>query len=157
MVKLTTPEQLLSYREKLQAVREHDKPCIKICGGTGCRANRGLEVANVFRNILKKKQLDQKVDIRITGCHGFCEQGPLVVLLPQGILYVSVTPEDVEQIDQGTFVGVIEAISHLIGLYYEHIISQVFQSIDEEKFQSEVDTMYEEMSAEMSILAEPPE
>ena len=66
-------------------------------------------------------------------------------------------PEDVEQIDQGTFVGVIEAISHLIGLYYEHIISQVFQSIDEEKFQSEVDTMYEEMSAEMSILAEPPE
>jgi NADH-quinone oxidoreductase subunit F len=98
MVKLTSPEQLTSYRTKLQAGRKENKPCIAICGGTGCRANRGLEVAEAFRNILKKKLLGEEVDVRITGCHGFCEQGPLVVLLPEGTLYVSVTPDDVEEI-----------------------------------------------------------
>ncbi len=98
LAKLTSPEQLESCRSELQAARRQDKPCITICGGTGCRAGRGLDVARVFRDILKKKQLDRKVDIQITGCHGFCERGPLVVIQPKGILYVSVTPDDVQEI-----------------------------------------------------------
>ena len=98
MINLASPDELVSYSEKLLAERDTDKPCVTICGGTGCRASRGLEVSAVFRKLLAKKGLAQKVDIRITGCHGFCAQGPLVVLLPRGILYVSVTPDDVEQI-----------------------------------------------------------
>lgn len=98
MINLASPDELVRYSEKLLAERDTDKPCVTICGGTGCRASRGLEVSAVFRKLLAKKGLAQKVDIRITGCHGFCAQGPLVVLLPRGILYVSVTPDDVEQI-----------------------------------------------------------
>jgi len=97
-VKLTTPEQLASHRSNLQAARQQDKLCVGICGGTGCRANRALEVVEAFRKALRAKKLDQKVDMRTTGCHGFCEKGPLVVLLPQNILYVSVAPDDVEEI-----------------------------------------------------------
>lgn len=98
MIKLETPESLATYRKKLQAERDLNKLCITVCGGTGCRANRGLEVARMFRNMLERKQLTQKVDIRITGCHGFCEKGPLVVILPRRIFYVSVTPDDVNEI-----------------------------------------------------------
>ena len=114
MVKLTSPEQLESYREKLQAARKQDKPCVAICGGTGCRANRGLEVARTFRNILKKRLLGEKVDVRITGCHGFCERGPLVVLLPGGTLYVSVTPDDVEEIVTASIEGdsIVERLTY---------------------------------------------
>jgi NADH-quinone oxidoreductase subunit F len=114
MVKLTSPEQLESCREKLQAARKQGKPCVAICGGTGCRANRGLEVARTFRKLLKEKSLARKVDIRITGCHGFCEQGPLVVLLPQGTLYVSVTPDDVKEIVTTSIEGgsVVERLTY---------------------------------------------
>ncbi|MHC4195350.1 MAG: (2Fe-2S) ferredoxin domain-containing protein, partial [Planctomycetota bacterium] len=98
MIKLTQPDQLVSYCEKLQTEHKQDARCIAVCGGTGCRANRGTEVAQAFRRILDKEKLDQEVEVRLTGCHGFCEKGPLVVLLPQGTLYVSVTPDDVEEI-----------------------------------------------------------
>jgi NADH-quinone oxidoreductase subunit F len=114
MVKLASPDQLASYREKVQAARKQDKPCVAICGGTGCRANRGLEVARAFRNILKKKLPGEDVDVRITGCHGFCERGPLVVLLPAGTLYVSVTPDDVEEIVTASIEGdsIVERLTY---------------------------------------------
>jgi NADH-quinone oxidoreductase subunit F len=114
MVKLASPDQLASYREKVQAARKQDKPCVAICGGTGCRANRGLEVAQAFRNILKKKLPGEDVDVRITGCHGFCERGPLVVLLPAGTLYVSVTPDDVEEIVTASIEGdsIVERLTY---------------------------------------------
>jgi len=114
MVKLASPDQLASYREKVQAARKQDKPCVAICGGTGCRANRGLEVTQAFRNILKKKLPGEDVDVRITGCHGFCERGPLVVLLPAGTLYVSVTPDDVEEIVTASIEGdsIVERLTY---------------------------------------------
>jgi len=114
MVKLASPDQLASYREKVQAARKQDKPCVAICGGTGCRANRGLEVAQTFRNMLKKKLPGEDVDVRITGCHGFCERGPLVVLLPAGTLYVSVTPDDVEEIVTASIEGdsIVERLTY---------------------------------------------
>lgn len=98
MVKLTSPDELASYGEELLAERDTNKPCVTVCGGTGCRANHGLEVGEAFVGLLARKGLAQKVDVRITGCHGFCAKGPLVVLLPQGTLYVSVTPDDVNEI-----------------------------------------------------------
>ena len=55
-------------------------------------------MANQFRSVLADKSLQDDVVVRVTGCHGFCEQGPLVVLQPQGTLYVRVTPDDVSQI-----------------------------------------------------------
>lgn len=98
MAKLSTIEALTSYTNKLQSESDPNKPCVTICGGTGCRANHGLEVSSMFNKLLKEKGLSDDVDVRTTGCHGFCAQGPLVVLVPKGVLYVSVKPEDVEEI-----------------------------------------------------------
>ena len=114
MTKLTSPKELACYQEKLQKANQKNKPLITICGGTGCRANRCIEVSELFRSTLKQKGLDKKVDIRISGCHGFCELGPLVVLSPKGLLYVSVKPDDVEEIITASIEGdeVVERLSY---------------------------------------------
>ncbi|MHC4525542.1 MAG: (2Fe-2S) ferredoxin domain-containing protein, partial [Planctomycetota bacterium] len=98
MSKLTTVNALHAYAEELKARGDPGRRCVTVCGGTGCRANRGLEIASVFKKFLERMGLSNEVEVKITGCHGFCAQGPLVVLLPKGILYVSVTPDDVEEI-----------------------------------------------------------
>lgn len=114
MIKFVSLENLESYRHKLQTKRKKQKPCISVCGGTGCRANAGLKVAETFRKALKNDTLDKKVDLQITGCHGFCERGPLVVIRPQGILYVSVKPDDVEEIIDTSIRsdGVVERLTY---------------------------------------------
>jgi NADH-quinone oxidoreductase subunit F len=116
MSKLISPDNLVAYADKLIASRDPDKPCVTICGGTGCRANRGTKVANAFSTLLADKGLDKKVDLRVTGCHGFCAQGPLVVLLPKGILYVSVKPEDVADIIEASIEGdqIIEKLTYKV-------------------------------------------
>jgi NADH-quinone oxidoreductase subunit F len=96
--RFTVPEQLASYRQGLVARHDGNRTTILICGGTGCRAPGALEVVDAFRKTLAHEGLDQEVDVCVTGCHGFCEKGPLVVLEPEGLLYVSVTADDVEEI-----------------------------------------------------------
>ena len=115
-MKLASPDKLLAYTEQLIAERDNDKPCITICGGTGCRANHGLEVAQAFKKVIADKALAGDVNIRVTGCHGFCAQGPLVVLLPKGILYVLVSPDDAEEIVAKSVEGdaVIERLTYKI-------------------------------------------
>ncbi len=101
------------YRDRLVAERDADKPLITVCGGTGCRAGDGLVVAELLRSVLQSKSLGDKVDVRVTGCHGFCEQGPLVVM-PNSVLYVKVKPDDVEEIVTTSIEsdGVVEKLTY---------------------------------------------
>jgi len=78
---------------------------ISVCGGTGCRASRALEVLDAFREEIKKRKLDGKVVLKETGCHGFCEKGPLVVIRPENIFYQMVKTEDVSSIIERTVLG----------------------------------------------------
>ena len=81
--------------------READKKYTKtvtLCAGTGCCASGCLDVLAALRNGLKKTRADKKIRIRTTGCHGFCEQGPLMVIEPGNIFYCHVGPKDVQEI-----------------------------------------------------------
>jgi NADH-quinone oxidoreductase subunit F len=71
-----------------------------ICFGTGCLANGSREVAKAFKEEIKQRGLDINVEIgfKTTGCHGYCENGPLVALRPSDILYLRVKPKDVPEI-----------------------------------------------------------
>ncbi len=113
-VKFASPEALSAHRERVQADRDPGAPCVMVCGGTGCRANGALEVAEAFRRLLEQKELNRRVQMRVTGCHGFCEKGPLVVLEPEDILYTSVKPEDVPEIVERSVVGdeVVERLTY---------------------------------------------
>ena len=65
--------------------RNPKKPCITVCAGTGCCASGSEEVIAAFKSEIKSKKLDKKVSVRATGCHGFCEKGPVVVIYPERI------------------------------------------------------------------------
>jgi len=75
---------------------------ISVCAGTGCRASGSLLVIEAFKNEIKEKKLDVELLLKETGCHGFCERGPLVVIYPEKIFYSKVKPEDVPEIIQET-------------------------------------------------------
>ena len=75
-------------------VRAH----ILICTGTGCTASGAKDVLAKFEVELKAKKLREEVSLVETGCHGFCEGGPLVIIYPEGTFYTRVKPEDVAEI-----------------------------------------------------------
>ncbi len=74
---------------------------VLVCNGTGCIANGSNEVIEKFRELGADVSIlseHDKVTIVPTGCHGFCEQGVLVIIPDFDITYVKVKPDDVEEI-----------------------------------------------------------
>jgi NADH-quinone oxidoreductase subunit F/NADP-reducing hydrogenase subunit HndC len=78
---------------------------IMVCCGTGCTASGSRQVAEAFERELDRFGLAKSVELVITGCHGFCEMGPLVIVYPQDIFYVRVTAEDVPEIVETSIRG----------------------------------------------------
>jgi len=80
---------------------------VLVCCGTGCLANGSAKVAEAFASELAKGGGEAKVKTftKKTGCHGFCERGPLVVVQPEGVLYTRVKPKDVPEIVEKTVNG----------------------------------------------------
>ncbi len=76
----------------------HQHIHILVCGGTGCESNQSNLIFKSLKENIEKNNLSKKVSITKTGCFGFCEQGPIVKIMPQRIFYVHVKPEDVEEI-----------------------------------------------------------
>ena len=104
-VKFTSPRDLADYRKKLLDQRQSNKTVITICAGTGCLACGCEAVTKAFHAEITKDSFEKEVEIKTTGCHGFCERGPLVVIQPQGIFYQRVKPPDVKLITEQTIKG----------------------------------------------------
>ena len=71
---------------------------ILVCGGTACFSGGGDKIIEEFKKQLADAGLTEKVQVVATGCLGFCEQGPIVKVLPQGTFYVQVKADDVKEI-----------------------------------------------------------
>ncbi len=71
---------------------------VLVCGGTGCRASRGAEIITALEDAVREQGLNESVQVIRTGCFGFCEQGPIVKIIPDNTFYVGVTPEDAPEI-----------------------------------------------------------
>jgi NADH-quinone oxidoreductase subunit F len=82
-----------TFRRKVVAGGDSKKSCIRICM-TGCRAYGALELRDALKDEVTSKRLGKEVEIRETGCHGFCAMAPVVAIDPQGIFYQGVTPAD---------------------------------------------------------------
>jgi NADH-quinone oxidoreductase subunit F len=98
MLQCSTVKDLENHRQFLLKKRNSKKLCIAICSGTGCHAYASEKVVAAFEEELKKQNMEIMVDIKRTGCHGFCEKGPIVVIYPHEICYCKVTPQDVPEI-----------------------------------------------------------
>jgi NADP-reducing hydrogenase subunit HndC len=95
---INSPAELDTYRQTLLSQRDPEKPVITLCSGSACHATGSHDVAASLAAELEKQGLTGKVDIRRTGCHGFCERGPIIVIHPDEICYFQIKPEDVPEI-----------------------------------------------------------
>ena len=98
MNKIKSPQELEALRKSIIEKRDPNKHCIAICSGTGCLAYGCLDLITAFKKEVQKRKLKAKVDIRATGCPGFCERGTVLTIYPQGIFYQRVKVEDVSEI-----------------------------------------------------------
>ncbi|MBQ8427354.1 MAG: NADH-quinone oxidoreductase subunit NuoF [Clostridia bacterium] len=114
---------MLKSRQELQALRESvskrmnaENKRIIVCAGAGCVSKGALKIYDKFAEVMKEKGVSfslelqkephsDSVRLKESGCHGFCEIGPLVRIEPQGWLYVKVAVSDCEEIIEKTIVN----------------------------------------------------
>lgn len=124
MNKLNSRDDLTALREVCRKTFDAEKKKILVCGGTGCVAGGSLNIFDRLRSLLEAKGISADVELadephegsvgmKKSGCHGFCEMGPLVRIEPQGWLYTKVKIDDCEEIVEKTILG-SEMIERLV-------------------------------------------
>jgi len=98
MPRLNSYRELEHLRQRLREQRQSITTTVMVCGGTGCRASNSQAVIDAVRDELSGQGLDDSVRLCVTGCHGFCEQGPVIIIEPGNIFYCHVSPEDAFEI-----------------------------------------------------------
>ena len=93
-----SPEELDKLRQEILSKRDPNRLAIAVCAGTGCQTYGAVNVYNAFVQEIQNQGLEDKIDVRATGCHGFCEKGVVVVAYPEEVSYVKVKPEDVPDV-----------------------------------------------------------
>jgi len=98
MSRLETPKDLTRLRDQITAQRNAKETWLAVCAGTGCRAYGAEALAESLEEEVEKRGLAGKVGVRRTGCHGFCERGPLVVIQPSDVCYLGAQPKNIPAI-----------------------------------------------------------
>jgi NADH-quinone oxidoreductase subunit F len=127
-------------RSGLSALRKQGEEQLKVkkrvlvCLGTGCVANGSMQIYNRLDELVREQglsvevvaQREEGIDVAKSGCHGFCELGPLVRIEPAGILYTKVKLADVEEIVEATLKGdkVVERLLYQHPVTGEHFAKE---------------------------------
>ncbi len=141
---LQNKEQLLELARKHKEVNETPAATILVCAGTGCVAGGSLDVYEALVSAAAEHGLpvvvkledevphDDSVAVKKSGCHGFCEMGPLVRIEPEGILYTKVKVEDATEIMEAlASKGVVERL-----LYRHPVTEEIYAKESEIPFYS---------------------
>lgn len=127
-------DELVNLREFAAGSLEKQQKKVLICGGTGCVAGGSLHIYEQIKQMCEDKGLDvcvelahephgDNIGLKKSGCHGFCEMGPLLKIEPLGVLYTKVKSSDCEEIVEKSVLG-DEIVEHLLyqldGKSYQH-------------------------------------
>jgi len=104
MEKIKTPKELEKLHQSILAEKKPGALQVTVCGGTGCLSNGSEQVAATLAEEMEKQGLNGTVSLKKTGCHGFCERGPLVTIYPLEIFYQRVSAKDVAEIVAETLI-----------------------------------------------------
>ncbi|MGB8772929.1 MAG: NADH-ubiquinone oxidoreductase-F iron-sulfur binding region domain-containing protein [Terriglobales bacterium] len=115
MPRLSAPAEIAELKKKVLLERRAKPIWVTVCTGTGCCAYGAEGLADTFQKEIEDQGIGHSIGLRRTGCHGFCERGPLVVIQPKGICYLGATTKDVPAILEKTVLGdtVIESLLYL--------------------------------------------
>ena len=134
-MRIESRQQLIECREQFKKALECQYKQVVICGGSGCVAGGSLNVYDRMKQLMEERGLkvdvvlqhethDESVGLTHSGCHGFCQMGPLMRIEPMGLLYIKVTVDDCEEIIEKTILN-DEVIDRLV--YHEDGESYVRQ------------------------------
>ena len=76
---------------------------LMLCAGTGCVSNKSFDLKKALEAELEKQKLGNEIQVVPTGCQGFCAQGPIVLVQPDGIFYQLLTVKDVPHLVEEHF------------------------------------------------------
>ncbi|TKJ36984.1 MAG: NADH-quinone oxidoreductase subunit F [Planctomycetes bacterium B3_Pla] len=138
MDRIKTIEDLACLQESLSDRKPSSGKTITISGGTCGEASGSLKVVEAMQKALAGRKPTNGVHVRLTGCHGFCEEEPIVVVDPENILYCRVSPEDAGEI-VGETVGKGNIIERL--LYKDPVSGASFTKESEIPFFRDQDRM----------------
>ncbi|RLI06071.1 NADH-quinone oxidoreductase subunit F [Candidatus Bathyarchaeota archaeon] len=129
--KIKSPSELRKLRREILKKRDPKKPVITVCVSTGCSALGAGKVVEALKKEIKKRKLERKVEVKETGCLGFCELGPRLIVYPKEIPYFKVKPEDVPEIISKTVIGkkVVERL-----LYVDPVTGKKARKLEEIPF-----------------------
>lgn len=116
ITRIQTREELEKKRQDFVRALNAQKKQILICGGTGCVAGGSLKIYDRLKQLMEERDIhctlqleeeahDESVGLKKSGCHGFCEMGPLLRIEPMGWLYIKVKAEDCEDILEQSILG----------------------------------------------------
>ncbi|MFC1509988.1 NADH-ubiquinone oxidoreductase-F iron-sulfur binding region domain-containing protein, partial [Candidatus Omnitrophota bacterium] len=76
---------------------ENHTRTVLTCQGTACTSSESPEIGNALHEEIQRHGL-KNIEVKLTGCHGFCQRGPIVIIEPEGIFYSEVKKEDAQEI-----------------------------------------------------------
>lgn len=119
-----TYDGILGLRLETGAKKSTFEREILVCGGTGCVSSESVQIANNLEAEINSRGLTEKIQVIKTGCFGFCEKGPIVLVQPDNVFYIQVTPADVKEIVEQHIVGG-KRVERL--LYEEPLLKQIIE------------------------------
>ncbi len=94
-----------TIQSQVQKRQSDKKPVLTVSAGTCGQARGSLKVIDSLKKAIKNNKLDDKVKIKVTGCHGFCEAEPNIIIQPHDIFYQKVQPKDANDIASHTIIN----------------------------------------------------
>ena len=123
-MRIESRQQLIECRKEYKNALDCQYKQVVICGGSGCVAGGSLKVYDRMKQLMEERGLridvvlqheshDESIGLKHSGCHGFCQMGPLMRIEPMGLLYIKVTVDDCEEIVEKTVLN-NEVIDRLV-------------------------------------------
>jgi NADH:ubiquinone oxidoreductase subunit F (NADH-binding) len=98
MQRISSYEDFKKFRESILNYTGNSKPCLVICAGTGGIASGANKTIRIVKRYILEKNLQKKISLRITGCQGFCEMDPFIIVEPGGYFYPQIKTENISKI-----------------------------------------------------------
>jgi len=105
MTRLESLQDLETFRQACLASRDSRRTCVTVCAGSGCTAAGAQDVLRSLRRNIEQRGLNGQIEVKSTGCHGFCERGPVMLIWPEGTFYNKVAASDAKDILSGLVNG----------------------------------------------------
>jgi len=110
MRRISSVDEFVDFRKRILSEKsnQYEKPILVVSAGTCGQASGANDIIRVIKRYIIERNLREKVAIRITGCHGFCEVEPFILVQPGQHLYPKLKMENVPRVIEAALGGFVD-------------------------------------------------